>query len=290
MRPRMSRPAKVLLTAGALFAVAALASACGTEKISVPKSEPALYEGAVLFNQRCAGCHTLSYAGAHGSAQNVRTAQFNNGPNFDIRCERPVARVLYAIENGGFSGQIMPQNVVVGQQALDVAQFVATYSGRKAPVVTGSVKCQDQPIGSIAAALATPVTPTTISTTPTSTTPISTTPTRTTPTTSTTSAITAGKATFTSAGCAGCHTLAAAGATGTVGPNLDVRLRTDCATPASKHIRGATLAECIHTAITDPYKYLPSGYAAGIMPNSFAKTLTPTQLHELVSFLESAAK
>src|SRR6478752_6642567 len=31
----------------------------------------------------------------------------------------------------------------------------------------------------------------------------------------------AGKAVFTSAGCAGCHTLADAGATGNVGPNLD---------------------------------------------------------------------
>jgi mono/diheme cytochrome c family protein len=31
----------------------------------------------------------------------------------------------------------------------------------------------------------------------------------------------AGKAIFTSAGCTGCHTLQAAGATGTVGPNLD---------------------------------------------------------------------
>ena len=32
---------------------------------------------------------------------------------------------------------------------------------------------------------------------------------------------TAGKAVFTSAGCVGCHTLKDAGATGTVGPNLD---------------------------------------------------------------------
>ena len=32
---------------------------------------------------------------------------------------------------------------------------------------------------------------------------------------------TAGKAVFKSAGCVGCHTLSDAGATGTVGPNLD---------------------------------------------------------------------
>ena len=151
--PRMSRPAKVLLT-GAMLAVAALSSACGTQKISVPKSQPVLYQGATLFNQRCSGCHTFSYAATHGSAQNVRTAQLNNGPNFDVRCERPVARVLYAIQNGGFSGAIMPQNIVVGAQALAVAQFVATYSGRSAPKVPGVVPCEQVPIGSIATALA----------------------------------------------------------------------------------------------------------------------------------------
>jgi predicted lipoprotein with Yx(FWY)xxD motif/mono/diheme cytochrome c family protein len=156
----MSRPAKVLLT-GALLAVAVLSSACGTEKISVPKSQPVQYQGAVLFNQRCSGCHTLSFAATHGSAANVRTAQFNNGPNFDIRCERPVARVLYAIQNGGFSGAIMPQNIVVGAQAQAVAQFVATYSGTKAPKVPGVVPCHQVPIGSIEAALTTTATSTT---------------------------------------------------------------------------------------------------------------------------------
>jgi mono/diheme cytochrome c family protein len=153
IRPRMSRPAKALFS-GVLLAVAVLAAACGTEKINVPTSDAALHEGAVLFNQRCGGCHTLSYAGTHGSAVNVRTAQFNNGPNFDIRCERPVARVLYAIQNGGFSGVVMPQNIVVGQQARDVAQFVATYSGRKAPEVPGVVPCQQVSIGTVAEALA----------------------------------------------------------------------------------------------------------------------------------------
>ncbi len=156
--PRMSRPAKVLLS-GALLAVAALASACGTETIDVPKSQPALYEGATLFNQRCSGCHTLSFAATHGSGANVRTNQINTGPNFDIRCERPVARVLYAIENGGFSGQIMPQNIVVGQQARDVAEFVATYSGRKAPKIPGVVACEQVPIGTIEEALAPTTTP-----------------------------------------------------------------------------------------------------------------------------------
>jgi mono/diheme cytochrome c family protein len=145
---RMTRPVKVLLTFGALIAAAALVSACGTEKIDA-NANPPLHQGAVLFNQRCSGCHTLSYAAAEGSAANVRAAQYNNGPNFDIRCERPVDRVLYAIENGGFSGQIMPQNIVVGQEAKDVANFVATYAGRQAPKVPGAIQCDKQPIGTI---------------------------------------------------------------------------------------------------------------------------------------------
>jgi mono/diheme cytochrome c family protein len=149
----MSRPAKVLFL-GVLLAVAVLASACGTEKIHTPNASPAIQRGAVLFNQRCGGCHTLSYAGTHGSAQNVRTAQFNNGPNFDIRCERPVARVLYAIQNGGFSGVVMPQNIVVGQQAIDVAEFVAKYAGHSAPKIPGNQPCSQKSIGTIAEALA----------------------------------------------------------------------------------------------------------------------------------------
>lgn len=135
----MRRPLKPILCCLAAAGLALTASACGTENVSVPTSpsgtEAQIHHGAVLFSQRCAGCHTFSYAGTHGSAANVRTAQYNNGPDFDIRCERPIARVLYAIENGGFSGAIMPQNIVVGQDAQAVAEFLARYSGLQAPKV-----------------------------------------------------------------------------------------------------------------------------------------------------------
>ncbi|MFL5862300.1 MAG: hypothetical protein ACJ780_16260, partial [Solirubrobacteraceae bacterium] len=103
------------------------------------------------FQQRCSGCHSLSYAAAFGSASNVRTAQAVSGPNFNQRCERPVDRVLYAIENGGFSGAYMPQNIVVGQDALDVAKFVATYAGRQAPPQTGVKPCEQKAIGQVPA-------------------------------------------------------------------------------------------------------------------------------------------
>jgi mono/diheme cytochrome c family protein len=147
----MSRLAKILALGTAAIAVAAFTAACGTQHIAVPKSEAQLRNGAELFNQRCSGCHTLSYAAANGSAPNIRTAQATSGPNFNQRCERPVDRVLYAIENGGFSGAYMPQNIVVGQDALDVAKFVATYAGRQAPRETGIQVCQQKPIGSLPA-------------------------------------------------------------------------------------------------------------------------------------------
>ena len=55
-----------------------------------------------------------------------------NGPNFDFRKEN-VEQVMYALHNGGFSGAIMPENVVLGTEAREVARFLAKYSGLQAP-------------------------------------------------------------------------------------------------------------------------------------------------------------
>ncbi len=105
------------------------------------------------------------------------------------------------------------------------------------------------------------------------------------------SASAAGKAVFVgSAGCATCHTLAAAGATGQIGPNLTQRLKSDCATTASMKIRGKTLSQCIHTAIVNPYAYLPSGYQAHIMPPTFGQSLSSGQIQALVSYLSGVTK
>jgi mono/diheme cytochrome c family protein len=110
----------------ALIAVAATAVAvgCGTEGVDV--DDPAFQEGADLFAERCSGCHTLSAAGTQGSANRSQRVQ---GPDFDQRTET-VDDVIFAIRNGGFSGAIMPQNIVVGEDAQKVAEFVAEYAGR----------------------------------------------------------------------------------------------------------------------------------------------------------------
>ena len=106
------------------FATALALSACGTAGIQVADDDPS-YGGAVLFSERCSGCHTMEAAGAQGSANR---ALRNQGPNLDQRVET-VDDVLYAIRNGGFSGAIMPQNIVVGEDAEAVAEFVAEHSG-----------------------------------------------------------------------------------------------------------------------------------------------------------------
>ena len=149
----MRQSVRVILLAGAMMSLAATVAACGTQRIDVARSSGPLYSGAVLFSQRCSGCHTLSFAGTHGSAPNIRTAQANNGPNFNQRCERPITRVLYAIENGGFSGAYMPQNIVVGQQAMEVAKFVATYAGRQAPRQVGIINCEKRSLGTLPVAM-----------------------------------------------------------------------------------------------------------------------------------------
>jgi mono/diheme cytochrome c family protein len=115
----------------ACLAAAALLAACGSKTIEVPKSQPRLHQGAVLFNMRCSGCHTLDAAATSGSKSKaeVKGGERTDGPNFNIRHERK-QDVLFAIRNGGFSGAVMPANVVVGQDAQKVAEFLAKYAGR----------------------------------------------------------------------------------------------------------------------------------------------------------------
>ena len=64
----------------------------------------------------------------------------------------------------------------------------------------------------------------------------------------------------------------------------------DCESPASKPLRGSTLEECVKTAITDPYKFIPSGYTAGVMPANFGTKLTSKQLDALVAYLIKATE
>ena len=120
------------LLALAVAAFAALASGCGSQGIELAKDDP-LYQGAYLFQQRCAGCHHMNAVGAEGSAVKANSRERKDGPNFNTRKE-DYQSVLYAIRNGGFSSGPMPQNIVIGPEAEALAQFVAENSGRDVQV------------------------------------------------------------------------------------------------------------------------------------------------------------
>jgi mono/diheme cytochrome c family protein len=113
-------------------AVALLAAGCGEGKITVSKQEAGERRGAQLFNTHCSGCHSIDAANAYGSKPEgqIQPGERTNGPDFNVRHVKK-ADVLFAIRNGGFSGAIMPANVVVGKDAQLVADFLARYSGRK---------------------------------------------------------------------------------------------------------------------------------------------------------------
>ena len=198
----MKRPYRVVALGAGLLATALLVAGCGTGGVASAGAPPDTSNGQTLFTQKCGGCHTLSAAGTRGTLgpdldnafaadvaqgypqtaiENVvldqirlgsgQVAKYTTGKYFVEHCLPPHSTKCYDTE--------MPANVVTGQDAIDVAAYVASVAGQ-----SGFTKSAG---GSYAAVG------------------------------------TNGEAIFKSklVGCSGCHTLSAAGATGTVGPNLD---------------------------------------------------------------------
>jgi cbb3-type cytochrome c oxidase subunit III len=182
----LNRAHRVVVWGGGLAAVALLAAGCGTGGVANAAQRPDTQNGQQLFTGTCGGCHTLQAAGTTGTV----------GPNLDnaFAADRKDGYPDSSIENVVLdqirlgSGEIatyttskkftvqtpMPANLVKGQDAIDVAAYVASVAGVGG--YTTSVNL---------ASLGTD-----------------------------------GKA-IVKAACASCHTLAAAGISGTVGPNLD---------------------------------------------------------------------
>jgi cbb3-type cytochrome c oxidase subunit III len=180
----LRRPHRVGVLGAGLAAVGLLAAGCGTGGVAKGAQRPDTQNGQQLFSQTCAACHTLQAAGATGTI----------GPNLDnaFAADRKEGYPDSSVENIVLdqirlgSGPIatyttnekftpqttMPANLLKGQDAIDVAAYVASVAG----------------VGGFAAA------PGNVGTN--------------------------GEAIF-KANCSSCHTLAAAGSTGTVGPNLD---------------------------------------------------------------------
>ena len=91
-------------------------------------------------------------------------------------------------------------------------------------------------------------------------------------TTPTETAAADGAQVFESAGCGGCHTLAAAGSTATTGPVLDGALK-------------GKSPKYIETAIVDPNADIAKGFPPDVMPQTYGEDLTPEELQALVDYL-----
>jgi mono/diheme cytochrome c family protein len=85
----------------------------------------------------------------------------------------------------------------------------------------------------------------------------------------------AGQEVFAATGCGSCHALAAANASGNIGPDLD------------QSLQGMSPDE-IRTQIIDPNSEITEGFGPGIMPENYGEQLTDEQLANLVAFLAQA--
>jgi mono/diheme cytochrome c family protein len=86
---------------------------------------------------------------------------------------------------------------------------------------------------------------------------------------------TSGEQIFTAGGCAGCHTLAKANATGTIGPSLD-----DLAAAAGD----GSPEDFVTESVLDPDAEVADGYQPGVMP-SYEGRLSEEQLQVLAEYL-----
>jgi cbb3-type cytochrome c oxidase subunit III len=172
---------RAAIGAAAVTGAALLAAGCGTGGVASGQAD--LQSGQKLFQQNCASCHTLAAANARGTIGPSLDAAFAGDRAQSFKDSSIENVVLDQIRLG--SGPIdnptdpakaeptMPADIVKGQDAVDVAAYVASVAGQNGAEAESP------------AALGTD-----------------------------------GKKIF-SAECASCHTLKAASATGTVGPNLD---------------------------------------------------------------------
>ncbi|MGZ4290064.1 MAG: cytochrome c oxidase subunit II [Gaiellaceae bacterium] len=93
----------------------------------------------------------------------------------------------------------------------------------------------------------------------------------------------AGAAVFKNNQCSACHTLKAAGASATTGPDLDKL-------PALAQSAGKPLEDFIRQSIVDPNAYVEKGYPRNVMPATFGKALSKQELDALVQYLAGSSK
>ena len=132
MAPSLRRP----LVAVVLAAFALSLAACGEEGIQLSQDDPN-YEGAALFDENCAGCHTLTVGRGGGLGHQGRLARAQGRPELRRAQGGPRERPLRDPQRR-LLVLPMPQNIVTGEEAEKVADFVAKYSGSAAASSPGS--------------------------------------------------------------------------------------------------------------------------------------------------------
>jgi cytochrome c2 len=246
--------------AAALFVLVLAASGCGSgvgRAISGGSVDTS--RGKQLFQEKCAFCHTLKEANATGTIGPNLDAAFR--PDYKQGFKESTVRQVVADQirfagDYGAKGPTMPKNLVKGPDVENVAAYVAAVAGRTGVSISAP--------------------PPSAGTTTTSTTGSTTQP------SGGGGNLAAGKSAFASNGCGACHTLTAAGTSGTVGPDLD-KLKTYASAA------GKPLEAFIHESIVDPNAYVEKGYPKGVMPTSFG-SLPKNTLDALVAFLAASAK
>ncbi|HEV7639506.1 MAG TPA: c-type cytochrome [Gaiellaceae bacterium] len=188
-------------------------------------------KGKQLFIQKCASCHTLADAKSQGTiGPNLDDAfSSDKAQGFSQQTMADVVRgqIAYADPEGP-----MTPNLVRGADANSVSLYVAKCAGNPSCGVTAATNAPPAASGGGGGG--------------------------------TKAAAPDGKQIFTSAGCAGCHTLKAAGATGNVGPNLDTAKPTEAKVEHQVTVGG------------------------GAMP-AFKGRLTPAEIKAVAKFVASSA-
>ena len=201
---------KALLLSG-LIGAALLLAGCGTGGKASGSGDQT--NGQKQFQAKCGGCHTLAAAGSQGTVGPNLDAAFE--PDYQQGFKQSTVRNVVLLQIRQPSPP-MPANLVKGEDAQDVADYVASSIGK-----AGSNGGNTKALG------------------------------------------TDGKKIF-SADCASCHTLAAAGATGSIGPNLD----------QLKPAKGVVQHQV--------------EVGGGVMP-AFKGTLTAAQIDAVAKFVASSA-
>ena len=193
-----------------LVALAVLLAGCGTGGKATTGDQT---NGQKVFKQYCAGCHTMAAAGSSGTTGPNLDYAFGPSRRQGIKQSTIQNVVLIQVRD---AAPPMPKGLVEGQEAQDVAAYVAA--------VAGTGKAEAKPPSQLG---------------------------------------NDGKTIFQSE-CASCHTLKAADATGTIGPNLD---QLKPSKPVVQH---------------------QVEVGGGVMP-AFKGTLTDEQIAAVATFVSSSA-